>query len=360
MTQAPPTPEFEELIDQWREEQSKNLLRMRNFVELTRNPDPPPVGQSPREEIYSKRKARLYRYHSKRTHATPVLFVPNLGISRPYIFDLLPGSSFVEHLTGQGFDFYMLDWGVFGPEDNGLSLEYCVTKILPRMVRKVLETSGTDETSVLGYCMGAPLSASYMGITPDAPVKNFIDMAGPIDFDHIGLFGKWLDKQYFDADRYVDTLGNIPSDAVKMGFKLLKPPMDLQTSINLWWNGWNDNYLRGFKAMNMWANEYKPFPGEFFRQWVKWFYQDNLLAKGELVLGGKTADMRKITAPVLAIGARRDDIAPVGSVKPLVDLVGSTDTTYHELPGGHISLVAGRTAFKDCWPTVSEWLAERS
>ena len=70
--------------------------------------------------------------------------------------------------------------------------------------------------------------------------------------------------------------------------------------------------------------------------------------------------MRNITAPVLAIGARRDDIAPVGSVKPLVDLVGSTDTTYHELPGGHISLVAGRTAFKDCWPTVSDWLAERS
>jgi polyhydroxyalkanoate synthase len=360
MTQAPTTPEFDELISQWQEDSARNLLRMQNFVEMTRNPDPPPVGQSPREEIYRKRKARLYRYQSPRTHATPVLFVPNLGISRPYIFDLLPGSSFIEHLTNQGFDFYLLDWGVFGPEDNGLTLEYCVTKILPRMVRKVLETSQTEQLSVLGYCMGAPLSASWMGITPDNPVKNFIDMAGPIDFSQIGLFGKWLDKKYFDADRYVDTLGNIPADAVKLGFKLLKPPMDLQTSINLYWNLWSNDYVRGFKALNMWANEYKPFPGEFFRQWVKWFYQDNRLINGELVLDGKKARLSTIACPVLAIGARRDDIAPVGAVKPLVSAVSSTDTTYHELPGGHISLVAGRAAFKDCWPTVSDWLAERS
>ena len=51
-----------------------------------------------------------------------MLFVPNLGISRPYIFDLLPGGSFIEHMTREGFDFYLLDWGVFGPEDNDLTV----------------------------------------------------------------------------------------------------------------------------------------------------------------------------------------------------------------------------------------------
>src|SRR5215470_16837883 len=112
------------------------------------------TGQTPRQEIYRKNKSRLYRYESRRTHATPLLFVPNLGISRPYIFDLLPGSSFIEHMTRAGFDFYLLDWGVFGPEDNGLTVEDCVAKILPRMAGKVLETSGADSLSVLGYCMG--------------------------------------------------------------------------------------------------------------------------------------------------------------------------------------------------------------
>ena len=85
-------------------------------------------------------------------------------------------------MTREGFDFYLLDWGVFGPEDNDLTFEDCVVKILPRMARKVLETSGATELTVLGYCMGAPLSASFVASHPEIPVKNFVNMAGPIDF----------------------------------------------------------------------------------------------------------------------------------------------------------------------------------
>src|SRR5262249_51797937 len=99
---------------------------------------------------------------------------------------------------------------------------------------------------------------------------------------------------------------------------------------------------------------------EFFRQWVKDFYQDNKLISGGLTFAGRQVRLDSISCPVLAIGARDDNIAPAASVRALVDAVGSQDTAYHELPGGHISLVAGRTAYKDCWPTVSSWLAERS
>src|SRR5438034_10102400 len=168
-----------ETIREWQEELDKNVRRLRNLQTLVTRPVEPRVGQTPREEIYKTNKSRLYRYASSRRYRTPVLFVPNLGISRPYIFDLLPGGSFIEHMTKQGFDFYLLDWGVFGPEDNDLSFEDCVVKILPRVTRKVLETSRAESLSVLGYCMGAPLSASFLASHPDVPVKNFVNMAGP-------------------------------------------------------------------------------------------------------------------------------------------------------------------------------------
>ena len=255
-----------EQAKQWLDELERQRRRFANLAEMVGNPTEPKTGQTPRQEIYRKNKSRLYRYESKRTHATPILFVPNLGISRPYIFDLLPGGSFIEHMTRQGFDFYLLDWGVFGPEDNELNVEECVSKILPRMARKVLETSGTPQLSVLGYCMGAPISASFVAAYPEIPVKNFINMAGPIDFSKVGLFGLWLDKKYFNVHRFVDTLGSVPADMVKAGFKLLKPTMDLTAGLNLWWNLWNDGYVEGFKALNKWANEYVAFPGEFFRQ----------------------------------------------------------------------------------------------
>src|SRR6266700_2480463 len=164
-----------EMLARWQEDLRRNSLRMKHFSEMVMNPREPEVGPTPREEIYRKGKSRLWRYASKRTHKTPLLFVPNLGISRPYIIELM---------TEQGFDFYLVDWGVFGPEDNDLTLEYAVTRILPRLARKALESSGAKEMSVLGYCMGAPLSISWLASTPEFPVKNFIDMAGPIDFSH--------------------------------------------------------------------------------------------------------------------------------------------------------------------------------
>ena len=265
-------------------------------------------------------------------------------------------------MTQQGFDFYLVDWGVFGQEDNGLTVEDAVTKILPRLARKALESSGASEMSVLGYCMGAPLSASFVTTHPEFPLKNYIDMAGPIDFSHVGIFGQWLDARYFDVDKYVDTLGTIPADMVKLGFKLLKPTMDLSTNVNLWWNLWNPEYVSGFNALNKWANEYLPFPGEFFRQWVKDFYQQNKLDQGRARDGraGREA-LAPIRCPVLAVGAREDNIAPPACVKPLMDAVSSTATrSTSSCPGGHISLIAGRGASTHCWPKVAAWLAARS
>ena len=360
-TMMPETPApSAEAMARLQQEMERNLLRMKHFGDMVMNPREPEVGPTPREEICRTNKSRLWRYASKRTVPTPLLFVPNLGISRPYIFDLLPKGSFIEHMTQQGFDLFLVDWGVFASEDNGLTLEHAVTRILPRLARKALEASGAREMSVLGYCMGAPLSLSYLASTPEFPLKNYVDMAGPIDFAHAGMFARWLDARYFDADKYVDTLGQIPAEMVKLGFKLLKPTMDLSTNVNLWWNLWNADYVTGFNALNKWANEYLPFPGEFFRQWVKDFYQQNKLIRGELTMGGRPVRLESIRCPVLAVGAREDNIAPPPCVKPLVDAVSSRDKEYVELPGGHISLIAGRGASLHCWPKVASWLMSRS
>jgi polyhydroxyalkanoate synthase len=93
---------------------------------------------------------------------------------------------------------------------------------------------------------------------------------------------------------------------------------------------------------------------------VKDFYQDNRLVQGTLRLGGRLVDLRRVRCPVLAIGAAEDYIAPAPCVKALLDHVGTPDTSYLELPGGHISLIAGRAASKHCWPRVSEWLARHT
>ena len=303
-------------MTQWQVELERHVRRMQNAAAMASSTRKPKLGQTPRREVAASGTARLYRYEGRCAHATPVLFVPNLGISRPYIFDLLPGASFVEHMTGEGFDFYLLDWGAFGPDDGTLSLEECVTTILPSMTREVLRESGARQLSVLGYCMGAPLSAAFIASHPESPVANFINMAGPIDFSRSGLFGQWLQRKYFDVDRVVDALGgSIPTHVVRAGFKLIRPTADAAAYLNLWWNLWDERYVASFTALNTWSNEYVPLPGAFFRQWVRDFYQENKLYRGELRYGGRVSRLDSITCPLLAVGALQDYIAPPACVR---------------------------------------------
>ncbi len=113
---------------------------------------PPEVGQTPKEVIWEKNKARVYRYEpaGEKEHPVPVLLVYAL-ILRPYILDLVPGNSLVEHLLGEGFEVYLLDWGVPGEEDEGLSFEHLVLDYMPDAVQSVLHDSAAEGLTLFGY-----------------------------------------------------------------------------------------------------------------------------------------------------------------------------------------------------------------
>jgi polyhydroxyalkanoate synthase subunit PhaC len=132
-------------------------------------------------------KSCLYRYDAARRHSTPLLFVPNLGISRPYIYDLLLEDSFFEYLTEAGFDLYLLDWGVFGEEDWAFDLEGAL-RVLARAWDEVCTVSGADEVSVMGYCLGLPIATSLIAARPELKVRSLVSLAGPVDFTRAGLF----------------------------------------------------------------------------------------------------------------------------------------------------------------------------
>jgi polyhydroxyalkanoate synthase len=48
--------------------------------------------------------------------------------------------------------------------------------------------------------------------------------------------------------------------------------------------------------------------------YLRQFYKDNKLAKGEMKIGGVTLDMGKVKLPVYELAAREDHIAPAKSV----------------------------------------------
>jgi len=55
------------------------------------------TGQTPKEVIWTKNKAKLYHYEPmvEKHFPVPILIIYAL-INRPYVLDLMPGNSFVE------------------------------------------------------------------------------------------------------------------------------------------------------------------------------------------------------------------------------------------------------------------------
>src|SRR5919199_5533864 len=118
------------------------------------------TGRTPKEVVWTKNKAKLYRYepHREKKYPVPILIVYAL-INRPYVLDLLPGNSFIEYLVNEGFDVYMLDWGIPGDEDQDLDFEHYILDYLPRVAKKVMRISCAEEYTLLGYCMGGTMAA---------------------------------------------------------------------------------------------------------------------------------------------------------------------------------------------------------
>ncbi len=340
-------------------ESERQLLRLAAGSRLAFQNTPAPVGTSPRTVVGFRGKARLYYYapEAESRLRTPLVLFPYLGISRPYIFDLRPDESFARFLTANGVPFYLVDWGVFGPEDREVGMADIIADRIPSLLRQAIDHSGAPEATAFGYCMGVPMTASALALNPDLPVKNFLAMVGPIDFSE-GEFPEQTAADRFNVDAVVETFDMMPAEFVRSGFKMLNPMGDTKQFQSLVENMWNPDWLRNFRAMNRWSEEWVPLPKQFFRQWVHHFYQENQLVKGEFRVFGERVDLSQIRVPTLCISASRDDIVPPSSARALVDSIASEDKQYRELPGGHISVIAGRKAREDAWPGVLAWLKD--
>jgi polyhydroxyalkanoate synthase len=281
-------------------------------------------------------------------------------ISKPYILDLVPGQSFVEFLLRHGYDVYMVDWGVPRPEDHKLRLEDYVLDFMPRCVEEVQRTTREREFSLLGYCMGGLFALMYGAVFPDARLNNLLAVATPVDFSGMGLLQRWSDPRWFNVDRMVDTLGNIPAEFIMASLEFLRPIDRMLGYLRLWDNLWNDAYVYNWRVRYKWVNDQIPFPGEAYRQMVKQLMWGNQLANGELRLGGRLVDPQLITCSVFHAMAEHDHIAPYAATRPLTALVGSKDKVDMAFRGGHVSLISGANAILRLWPAVNDWLSIRS
>jgi polyhydroxyalkanoate synthase len=359
---APPTPAItdEEMAQRVRREVERAMQRQIKGLDFLRSGDPP-AGLTPKDVIYTRGTLQLFHYKpmADEVYRVPVLLVMSL-VSKAYILDLTPGQSLVEFLLKQGFDVFMIDWGIPRPEDSRLKLEDYVLDFIPDCISKVQEETGETDINMVGYCMGGLLALLYASLFPEGPVKNLACFTTPVNYEGMGLQRRFADPRWFDVDRVVDTMGNVPGDMMYQSFQMLRPASQGFSQVKLWDNMWDDEFVKSWRLFDRWGADQIPFPGECFRQTTKDLMWDNKLVKGELMIGGRNANLANITVPVLHVAALHDHIVPSEASKDLIELVGSEDKQEIVMKGGHVSLVAGGNAMFRLWPQLDRWLAQRS
>ena len=320
-------------------------------------------GVTPSEVIYEEDRLKILHYvtDQKPKYRTPLVFIYAL-VNRPYILDLKPERSVVANFVARGFDTYLVDWGVPSDADRYLTLDDYINGYLVNVVSHLCERAGVKQVNVLGYCMGGTLSSMFTAIHPQK-VKNLILLAAPIDFaTNDGLLNIWTRKENFDVDKFVDVFGNCPAEFLQASFLLLNPVHNLiQKPMDFYEHMHEDKFLEDFLVTETWLQDNIPVPGEVYREFVKYLYQQNLLTSGRLPVGKHTVKLQNIKCPVLNLMAGQDDLVPCGQSAPFNDLVGSKDRKSITLKGsGHIGLAIGGRAQRELWPQVCDWLAERT
>ena len=239
----------------------RSYLRTRNGLRYVRGSQRPKLGTTPKEVVWRRDKAQLWRYRSgPARYAQPLLIVTSL-VSRSYILDLLPGSSTVEFLRDRGFDVFLLDWGIPDELDADNSLETYVDEYLPRAVAAVRRETGCDELTMAGYCLGGVLAVLYANGHDDPGVRNVVLMATPFDFEEMGPMVAALREGRLDPEDLIDETGNVAADVLYSGFFMLAPTTIVAQRATLLENLWNDEFVRGFQAMAQWTRDQVPFPG---------------------------------------------------------------------------------------------------
>ncbi|HUY60000.1 MAG TPA: alpha/beta fold hydrolase [Solirubrobacteraceae bacterium] len=319
------------------------------------------IAQTPRDVIWTHRATTLYRYRSKcREHPIPVVLVFAL-INRPMIFDLRPGNSFIEYLLSEGFDVFLVDWGVPGEEDADMGLAEYVLDELHWAVRETLRAAQAEELSLIGWCIGGTLCAMYCALHPGGAVRNAVLLTTPIDPSN-SLYTRWVGNDEFDVDLVADSYGAVPGGGIDVANKLMKPVTNYVTTYRrLFANVLDGKDPRAsYQAMAKWLADNPPFPGRAYREWITWMYRENRLVGGRMSLRDRRVQLSDVDQNLLVVTAEDDHIAPPSTTVPLLDLVASADVTHLDRPGGHIGLMAGSKAKHEIWPEIAEWLRDRS
>jgi polyhydroxyalkanoate synthase len=351
-----PERELEALLELSR----RGRAKLERLHEVLTTPGHYGTGATPAAVVYRENKLKLLRLLDEagqpRHGRPPVLFVP-APVSRYFIMDLLPGRSFAGYVAAAGFDVYIADFGTPSREDRFADLEYYVEGLVRRCVRTVGALTGEDAINIVGYCLGGTLSLLYAALHPET-VQRLVLLTTTVDGDVEGGI-PWVAHRMGLAGESYDNPRLVPAAEVKSWFEMLAPGSNSTLGrVSDLWERLDDapDRLREVRTMASWVDDVVPAPGRLLAElYGKLGPGANGLLKGTATVGDTRVDCAAVAMPVLSVSAEKDTIAPAAGVDAVRNIVPHAEIL--RLPGGHVGIVAGRSA-ATLWKRTVDFLGE--
>ena len=346
------------------------------------------VATAPGKVVYQNDILQLLQFDptTETICEIPLLIFPP-WINKFYILDLRPENSMIRWLTGQGFTVFVASW--VNPNETLATKtfeDYMIEGVYDA-TQQVMSQCGVDRVNTVGYCIGGTLlsvALAHMAARGDQRINSATFFAAQQDFAEAGDLLLFTNEEWLnEIEQRMDQAGGfLPSQSMADTFNALR-------GNDLIWSFFVSNYLMGKEPrpfdLLFWNADQTRMPKALHLFYLRNFYKDNALAKGELTIGGERLDLSKVKIPIFVQSSKEDHIAPYRSVFRGAKLFGGP-VNFMMAGSGHIAGVinppgankyqhwinertcesvetwqAGAKEFPGSWwPHWGEWLKARS
>ena len=346
------------------------------------------IATTPGKVIFQNDLVQLIQYApmTDSVHATPLLIVPP-WINKFYILDLGPQKSFIRYMVSKGFTVFVLSW--INPDERlkDKTFEEYMTEGLLAATDAVKRETGAEKVNVIGYCVGGTLlgtALAYLAARGEEPFASATFFAAQVDFTKAGDLMLFIDDTQLKAlEEMMAERGFLDGSRMASVFNLLRPK-------DLIWPYIVNNYMLGKKPfpfdLLFWNQDSTRMTPANHKFYLREFYHENKLARGQMSVGGVKLDLSKVKLPIYELCAKEDHIAPAKSVFIGSRLFGGP-VTFVLAGSGHIAGVINPPGEKvkyqywtndkkaatleawfenakehpgSWWPHYADWLAKQS
>ena len=274
------------------------------------------MAMTPGKVVFRNELMELIQYapSTPEVYRRPLLIVPP-WINKFYVLDLNPAKSFVKWAVDQGLTVFVVSW--VNPDERHADKDfesYMVEGILAAL-DAIERSTGEREATAIGYCVGGTLLAvtlAYMARKGDARITSATFFTAQTDFRNAGDLKIFANEEQISAiEAQMKTQGYLQGSKMADAFNMLRPN-------DLIWSYVVNNYLKGKAPMAFdlltWNSDSTRMPAANHAFYLRNCYLGNKLTKGEMVVGGETLDLGRVTVPVYNLATKEDHIAPAKSV----------------------------------------------